>query len=89
MLQKRYAVYMQVHVSGIICCTSDMLHVRTFSYCFPNLTGCGFCKRLKPDFAAAATALKGEAVSEHFILSTYFYELFFCVYCLLKLHVHT
>jgi len=24
--------------------------------------GCGYCKRLKPDYAAAATELKGTAV---------------------------
>lgn len=28
-----------------------------------QLSGCGYCKRLKPDFAAAATELKGEVVS--------------------------
>lgn len=83
MLQKRYAVYMQVVLyAALLICSMYKEH----SYCFPNLTGCGFCKRLKPDFAAAATALKGEAVSEHFILSTYLYEFFFC---LLKLLVHT
>jgi len=27
------------------------------------LTGCGHCKRLKPDFSLAATHLKGTAVS--------------------------
>ena len=30
---------------------------------YDAIVGCGFCKRLKPDFAAAATEMKGEAVS--------------------------
>ena len=30
---------------------------------FVFLSGCGFCKKLKPDFALAATELKREAVS--------------------------
>ena len=32
-------------------------------YVHLSVLGCGFCKRLKPDFAAAATELKGDAVS--------------------------
>ena len=35
------------------------------------ISGCGFCKRIKPDYAAAATELKGEAVNiQYCICST-------------------
>ena len=46
-----------------------------FRYGFYNTTvlinsfaGCGYCKKLKPTFALAATELKGEAVSPNNII---------------------
>ena len=33
-----------------------------------SFAGCGYCKKLKPDFALAATELKGEAVSPNNII---------------------
>ena len=32
----------------------------------PCVPGCGFCKKLKPDFSLAATELKGHSVSTTF-----------------------
>lgn len=45
------------------CMTSHVFEL-VVQYCSIEFSGCGFCKRLKPDFAAAATSLKGEAVGD-------------------------
>ena len=34
--------------------------------CYVCHTGCSFCKRLKPDYAEAASELKGDYVSTYF-----------------------
>ena len=44
------------------------------------IVGCGFCKRIKPEYAQAATELKGEAVSINLSASgnLYVYRSFTC-----------
>ena len=45
------------------CHPSKQLIFRDYIYYMFVFTGCGHCKRMKPDYASAATALKQQGVS--------------------------